>query len=97
MTCLPKGELSGANVAQAPDSGRGGGIRTPDILLPKQARYQTALHPEEGGGRDPRAARSVPRMPILGNLNQWHCRPAANSERIGVFCDEVSAHGRPNS
>ena len=26
--------------------GRGGGIRTPDILLPKQARYQTALHPE---------------------------------------------------
>ena len=27
-------------------SGRGGGIRTPDILLPKQARYQTALHPD---------------------------------------------------
>jgi hypothetical protein len=26
--------------------GRGGGIRTPDILLPKQARYQTALHPD---------------------------------------------------
>ena len=26
--------------------GRGGGIRTPDILLPKQARYQAALHPE---------------------------------------------------
>jgi hypothetical protein len=26
-------------------SGRGGGIRTPDILLPKQARYQTALYP----------------------------------------------------
>ena len=25
-----------------------GGIRTPDILLPKQARYQTALHPEHG-------------------------------------------------
>src|SRR5258706_2687088 len=25
--------------------GRGGGIRTPDILLPKQVRYQTALHP----------------------------------------------------
>ena len=49
MTCLPKGELSGANVAQAPDSGRGGGIRTPDILLPKQARYQTALHPENAG------------------------------------------------
>ncbi|KTD01991.1 hypothetical protein Lgee_0787 [Legionella geestiana] len=26
-------------------TGRGGGIRTPDILLPKQARYQAALHP----------------------------------------------------
>ena len=28
--------------------GRGGEIRTPDILLPKQVRYQTALHPEGG-------------------------------------------------
>ena len=26
-------------------SGRGRGIRTPDILLPKQVRYQTALYP----------------------------------------------------
>jgi hypothetical protein len=26
-------------------SGRGGEIRTPDILLPKQTRYQAALHP----------------------------------------------------
>ncbi len=25
--------------------GRGREIRTPDILLPKQARYQTALYP----------------------------------------------------
>src|SRR5258706_6259282 len=30
---------------RAPHRGRGGGIRTPDILLPKQVRYQTALHP----------------------------------------------------
>jgi hypothetical protein len=29
--------------------GRGRGIRTPDILLPKQARYQTALYPEQCG------------------------------------------------
>ena len=28
-----------------PESGRGREIRTPDILLPKQARYQTALYP----------------------------------------------------
>ena len=27
------------------ESGRGREIRTPDILLPKQARYQTALYP----------------------------------------------------
>ena len=27
--------------------GRGGEIWTPDILLPKQARYRTALHPEQ--------------------------------------------------
>ena len=26
-------------------NGRGGEIRTPDILLPKQARYRTALYP----------------------------------------------------
>lgn len=30
----------------AVSGGRGEEIRTPDILLPKQARYQTALHPE---------------------------------------------------
>ena len=28
-------------------AGRGGEIRTPDILLPKQARYQAAPHPEK--------------------------------------------------
>src|SRR5690606_21758353 len=27
-------------------TGRGGGIRTPDPLLPKQVRYQTALRPD---------------------------------------------------
>ena len=32
-------------------SGRGGGIRTPDILLPKQARYQAALRPVVDRGR----------------------------------------------
>ena len=29
------------------NNGRGREIRTPDILLPKQARYQTALYPEQ--------------------------------------------------
>ena len=50
-------------------AGRGGGIRTPDILLPKQARYQTALHPENGGS-GPRAARSLPALRIVGNAQQ---------------------------
>ena len=35
-------------VASRCPSGRGRGIRTPDILLPKQARYQTALYPADG-------------------------------------------------
>ena len=33
---------------QTTNSGRGGGIRTHDPLLPKQMRYQAALRPEEG-------------------------------------------------
>ena len=31
--------------------GRGGGIRTPDPLLPKQLRYQAALHPDKDYSR----------------------------------------------
>ena len=35
-------------IGQVIDStGRGGGIRTPDPLLPKQMRYQTALRPDD--------------------------------------------------
>ena len=34
-------------------TGRGGEIRTPDILLPKQARYRAALHPEKGANDTP--------------------------------------------
>ncbi len=34
------------NLQMAQEIGRGREIRTPDILLPKQARYQTALYPE---------------------------------------------------
>ena len=43
----------------AEDVGRGGGIRTPDPLVPNQMRYQTALRPDGyyqiiagGGARD---------------------------------------------
>ena len=34
-------------------SGRGREIRTPDILLPKQARYQTALYPDKARNNTP--------------------------------------------
>ncbi len=34
-----------ANVQSLEFTGRGAVIRTPDILLPKQARYQAALRP----------------------------------------------------
>ena len=34
------------NAADFLNIGRGGEIRTPDILHPKQARYQTALRPD---------------------------------------------------
>jgi hypothetical protein len=33
-------------------NGRSGGIRTPDILLPKQTRYQAALHSADTKGRN---------------------------------------------
>ncbi|SON87731.1 hypothetical protein XFF6166_840030 [Xanthomonas citri pv. fuscans] len=44
-------------------NGRGRGIRTPDILLPKQARYQTALYP--GGTFQ---SRRLERSAILGTI-----------------------------
>jgi hypothetical protein len=37
-------QLSYGRIRRTQKNGRSGGIRTPDILLPKQTRYQTALH-----------------------------------------------------
>ncbi len=53
-TCYPRlrrpmlypNELRAHSLKSLPTNGRGRGIRTPDILHPKQARYQTALFPE---------------------------------------------------
>ncbi len=39
-------QMSYGRIACSKKIGRGGEIRTPDILLPKQARYQTALRPD---------------------------------------------------
>ena len=60
-------------------AGRGGGIRTPDILLPKQARYQAALHPveqvERGG--------IIPAPPGTVNDAPAHSEPFA-----GIFASQ---------
>jgi hypothetical protein len=42
----PKHAVNICAAAVLVESGRGREIRTPDILLPKQTRYQTALYPD---------------------------------------------------
>ena len=42
--CATKAARTASNINNL--HGRGGGIRTPDPLLPKQMRYQTALRPD---------------------------------------------------
>ena len=44
---LSYGQIVGQSKYYWEKTGRGGEIWTPDILLPKQARYQATLHPEE--------------------------------------------------
>lgn len=44
------GRIVASKTFQRTRIGRGRGIRTPDILLPKQARYQTALYPADVNG-----------------------------------------------
>ena len=36
----------GASLSAGPTCGRGGGIRTHDLFVPNEARYQAAPHPE---------------------------------------------------
>jgi hypothetical protein len=40
------GSEMGENTQTVDSNGRGGGIRTPDPLLPKQMRYQATLRPD---------------------------------------------------
>ena len=49
--------------------GRGGEIRTPDILLPKQTRYQAALHPEKTHLKD--RAQIIPADNGSGQAKKW--------------------------
>ena len=62
-------------------SGRGRGIRTPDPLLPKQMRYQTAPCPElasgqAGGANDTERPQ---RSPVIPRDPPARFRPAAKS------------------
>ncbi len=55
-----------------PLDGRGGEIRTPDPLFPKQMRYQTALRPDE-----PRCSRNRQQMeePVVTRRHRRRARP----------------------
>ncbi len=50
--------------------GRGGGIRTPDPLLPKQMRYQAALRPDDLFSI---VARIAFRLAFGAALSVWAC------------------------
>ena len=60
-------------------SGRGREIRTPDILLPKQARYQTALYP------------AGPRLSYISARDLTEPR-TIGQHRFRVFTDNHSSH-----
>ena len=66
--------------------GRGRGIRTPDILLPKQARYLTALYPGCGMHRHARSRRI-----IRGRLRTVNAARGTVYQREAVPC---LAHSR---
>jgi len=58
---------------QLPDNGRGGGIRTHGLLVPNEARYQTAPRPDsigEGG---------------QGSLDRAGCFPEIRSACKRIF------------
>lgn len=44
---LSYGHMLELNLGRFDKNGRSGGIRTPDILLPKQTRYRAALHSDD--------------------------------------------------
>ena len=73
-------------------TGRGRGIRTPDILLPKQARYQTALYPALPAAPVCRAARAQMIRPPPARVNAgwrrsrlWLRRAACENCRLSGY------------
>jgi hypothetical protein len=72
---------SRAKPRDLPTNGRGGGIRTPDPLLPKQMRYQTALRP------DP----SILAWETKGHLINRLCKDMAL--QLADKCSVLKGHG----
>jgi hypothetical protein len=58
--------------------GRGGGIRTPDPLLPKQMRYQTALRPDSSIDCNPNRFAATR---LIESVNQSHLNHSGADER----------------
>ena len=84
--------------------GRGGGIRTPDILLPKQARYRAALHPEGMRTIPARHAKINVIAAMAPSLKPWAIdgcppvfRPGAGNSRRPAGLIAITTHFLPMS
>src|SRR5208283_5048668 len=78
-------------------NGRGGGIRTPDPLLPKQMRYQAALRPDSSFDCNPdrlSSTRSSP-APVRPYLDHSTADlpPSARPHRIRIDATIDRVHG----
>ena len=77
--------------------GRGRGIRTPDILLPKQARYQTALYPVQSVSAPCRPRKRIDdgtKAPSFASIRITVARaiPAHRDHRIPAETKRVPKH-----
>ena len=66
--CSSSKKKSTESVESVDKNGRGGEIRTPDLMLPKHPRYQTALRPEFGKGVNINYCGVLGNIIILSNL-----------------------------
>ena len=68
-------------------TGRGRGIRTPDTLLPKQVRYQTALYPDipGKGGNNTWTFGYKSTLNYAANWFPYRCLPESRPIRSAMF------------
>jgi hypothetical protein len=72
-------------------NGRGGGIRTPDPLLPKQMRYQTALRPDCNHHTNTKASQQAGSGALAGSF------AATRRQRIAIVDYRQPGARRPCS